>query len=252
MLMEGVVDSILKSKLEQLLAAIDAFIDALRFSARGDDIWRFWGYREHMRVYNDLVTIAGKLVVTEVLVYRYDLDAVPSPGNSIAMQQKGFFDSVLVNAQILRALTQQQIGSTVDKVVDIANFISANLRRGLHSRPEKEREVQDALETLFVGKGLQKGLDYDRETGRVKVSVKESVPDFILPKLGLALEVKLADSANRLRSTVDEINADIRSYRTGYAHILFVIYDIGQVRDEEQFKRGLEDSVGIRLIVVKH
>jgi hypothetical protein len=246
------VDQLRKTRLEQLLGAIDAFIDAMRFSARGEDIWRFWSYREHMRTYNNLYAVAGELVVSDIPTYRYDLEAVTSPGSTIAMQQKGYFDSVLVNAQMLRALVQQQLGPTTDKVMDIANFVAANLRRGFHSQPENERQVQDVLETLFIGRGLQKGLDYDRETGRVKVSVKESIPDFILPKLGLAVEVKFVETATRLRGVVDEINADIRSYGTAYAHLLFVVYDVGQVRDEEQFKRGLEDSVGIRLVVVKH
>lgn len=246
------MDQLRRTKLEQLLGAIDAFIDALRFSANGEDIWRFWGYRDHMRTYNDLQTTASKLVATDVPMYQYDLSKVPGPGETVAMQQKGYFDSVLVNAQMLRALVQQQLGPATHRVVDIANFLSVNLRRALHAHPKNEREVQDALEALLVGKGLQKGLDYDRESGRVKISVKESVPDFIFPKLGLAAEVKLVDSQSRMRKAVDEINADIRAYGTSYSHLLFVVYDVGQIRDEAQFKRGLENPVGIRLIVVKH
>ena len=67
---------------------------------------------------------------------------------------------------------------------------------------------------------LQKGQDYDREVGRVKVSTKEVVPDFILLKLSLALEVKLIKTSTRVREVVDEINADIAAYSKVYRTIL--------------------------------
>lgn len=99
---------------------------------------------------------------------------------------------------------------------------------------------------------MVKGVDYDRETGRVKVSIKEVVPDFILPKLGLAIEVKLSKDRSKSKIIVDEINADIMSYGKEYASILFIVYDLGSIRDEVEFKRDLEITDGVSLIVVKH
>jgi hypothetical protein len=64
--------------------------------------------------------------------------------------------------------------------------------------------------------------------------------------------VKLSDSTAKLRAIVDEINADIRAYATRYDRQLYVIYDLGTIRDEEEFKRGLEDARGVRVVVVKH
>ncbi len=98
---------------------------------------------------------------------------------------------------------------------------------------------------------MARGTDYDRETGRVKVSGKESVPDFVFPNLKLCLEVKLAKSPDKLRAIVDEINADIRAYGTQYERQLYVVYDLGTVRDEAEFKRGLEDAPGVSVLVVK-
>ena len=51
---------------------------------------------------------------------------------------------------------------------------------------------------------------------------------------------------------MDEINADIRAYGTQYERQLYVIYDLGIIRDEAEFKRGLEDAPGVSIIVVKH
>lgn len=95
-------------------------------------------------------------------------------------------------------------------------------------------------------------MDYDRETGRVKVSVKEVVPDFIFLRLGLAIEVKLTAERSKTKAIVDQINADIQSYVKKYSSILFVVYDVGTIRDETEFKQGLEHKGSISVIVVKH
>ena len=71
---------------------------------------------------------------------------------------------------------------------------------------------------------MEKGVDYDREVGRVKVAIKEVVPDFIFQKLGMALEVKLSKSTSKSKTIIDEINADILSYSKEYRSVLFLIY----------------------------
>jgi hypothetical protein len=86
----------------------------------------------------------------------------------------------------------------------------------------------------------------------VKTSGKESVPDFIFPHLKLCLEVKLSKSSDKLRAIVDEINADIRAYGTLYERQLYVVYDLGTIRDEAEFKRHLETVPGVSVIIVKH
>jgi REase_DpnII-MboI len=83
---------------------------------------------------------------------------------------------------------------------------------------------------LLIGRGLAKGIDYDREVGQVKVSIKEVIQDFILPKLSLAIEVKLAKTDTKARSIVDEINADIQAYGRKYDQILFIVHDVGSIR----------------------
>lgn len=99
---------------------------------------------------------------------------------------------------------------------------------------------------------MSKGIDYDRETGRVKTSGKESVPDFTVPLLKLCLEVKLLKSADQHKALVDEINADIRAYGTQYERQFYVVYDLGFIRDEPEFKRDLEDVPGVSVLIIKH
>jgi hypothetical protein len=126
------------------------------------------------------------------------------------------------------------------------------LRRVIFDLPDREIEIQEGIEGLIVGRGMAKGIDYDRETGRVKTSGKESVPDFVFPNLNLCLEVELSKSPDKLRAIVDEINADIRTYSTRYDRQLYIVYDLGIIRDEEEFKRDLEDAPGVSAVVVKH
>ena len=113
-------------------------------------------------------------------------------------------------------------------------------------------EIQDTIETLLIGKGLCKGIDFNREVGRVKVSIKEVIPDFIFPKLGLALEVKFTNDKTKTKRIIDQINADIRAYSKEYSNLLFVVYDIGTITDVNEFKNDIQNKDIINVIIVKH
>jgi hypothetical protein len=157
---------------------------------------------------------------------------------------KELFDLAYSNVALLKSLLEGEIGYAEDEIRNLMDFIQANLRRAVFAVPDKEVDVKNAIEALIVGRGMAKGIEYDRETGRVKTSGKESIPDFIFPHLKLCLEVKLSKSADKLRAIVDEINADIRAYSTQYERQLYIIYDVGTIRDEEEFKRDLEAAPG--------
>lgn len=64
--------------------------------------------------------------------------------------------------------------------------------------------------------------------------------------------MKLSKSGDKLRAIVDEINADIRAYGTLYERQLYVLYDLGTIRDEAEFRRDLETAPGVSVVVVKH
>ncbi|MDQ3897336.1 MAG: hypothetical protein M3326_08885 [Actinomycetota bacterium] len=109
------------------------------------------------------------------------------------------------------------------------------------------------IEQLLIGRGLEKGIDYDREVGRVKVSSKEVVPDFVLPQLDTAIEAKLLKHPLSLGRMIDEINAEIQAYSQKYHSIVFVVYDVaGVVRDDAEFRRDLEAVDGVKVVLVKH
>lgn len=243
-------------RLEGCLHMTEALLDAMDVALRSTDpkdVWRFASFRQFMRKANELVVIAEAVEHIDAPVDRYNLDAVPTSTNSIAMVQQEMFEAVRANLGILRAYLVNRVHPKSERISEIADFLQSTLRRGVLTRPEREKDVQDTIEQLLIGRGLEKGLNYDREVGRVKVSAKEVIPDFVLPQLSTAIEVKLLKEATAIGRVVDEINADIRAYGRHYSAIVFVVYDVaGVVRDETEFRRDLEAEEGVKVLVVKH
>ena len=138
-----------------------------------------------------------------------------------------------------------------DEFENIANFFRSKLRASIFSIPSKEVEVQNSIESLLIGRNMTKGIDYDRETGKFEFSGKEYIPDFIIPKMNLCIEVKLLREGKKSR-VIDEINADITAYSTKYERLLFVVYDLGVIRDEAEFRRDIENAgASIKVVIVK-
>ena len=64
--------------------------------------------------------------------------------------------------------------------------------------------------------------------------------------------MKLLKAADQLKAMIDEINADIRVYGKLYERQLYVVYDLGIIRDEAEFKHDLENAVGVSVLIIKH
>jgi len=243
-----------KEKLRQYLDNIRALEDAMRFVVHTNDtsVWRFSSYKEFMRKYNDIAIKVSKEVPHDGLYDIYDLEKVKGWADTLADQQKNYFHLILANIAILRSLIENKLNVKNDEITNLKNFFIANLRRAILHDPNNEFNIQDTIEQLLIGKGLNKGIDYDREVGRVKISIKEVKPDFIFPKLSLAIEVKLSKTKTKSKEIVDEINADIQAYSKEYKQILFVIYDIRTIRDETEFKNDIDNKDNIQLVIIKH
>lgn len=248
------MEEAVRDGLREALLTVTALKSSMEHALRSDPnaVWRHTTYRQYMRKYNDVVAYVRTLCPITAPIDVYDLDKVPHSGNTVMPVQKELFESVHANLSILEAWLSTRVDLPAEKAESLKNFFEANLRRAIFAAPTQEREVQNAIEQLLIGRGLTKGLDYDRETGRVKVSIKEVVPDFILPKLSLAIEVKLAKSDSKAKAIVDEINADIQAYGRAYSHLLFIVYDLGTIRDTLEFTRDLESVDSVEAIVVKH
>ncbi|MGT2801612.1 hypothetical protein [Streptococcus henryi] len=165
--------------------------------------------------------------------------------------QKTFMETVLLETDFLISFLNNSIEFSEDEFNNLENFIASKLRKTIHEKPLKEKEIQNAIENLFLGKNWSKGIDYDRETGKFNFSGREYVPDFIIPNINLAIEVKLLREGKKSK-IIEEINADITAYSKNYSKLLFIIYDLGEIRDELELRRDLEVKDDIKVIVVKH
>jgi hypothetical protein len=167
----------------------------------------------------------------------------------------GIINDFAVQQEILSAikvtLLLRESNERTAEPKNILNFLQSRVRSAVMKKPESEKDVQNVVEQILIGYGLTKGIDYDCEVGRVKVSSKEVIPDFIFPKFGLALEIKLFKNISQRSKLIDEINADIQAYGKTYAAVAFLIYDLGFIRDELEFKQGLDNQNNVFILIVK-
>ena len=152
---------------------------------------------------------------------------------------------------MLLNVLENQIDYNDDERLNLYNLISTRFRSVFRVAPSSEKEVQDKLEDFFIENSFDKGIDYDRETGKFNFSGREYIPDFIVPKLKLCIEVKLIKDKNRKSKVIEEINSDITAYQKKYEHILFIVYDLGTIRDEIEFKRDIEANERNSVIILK-
>lgn len=242
-----------KEELRKLHRNAKALQDTMKFAMLNDDnkISQYGSFKNYARKYNQIAISTSKIIDTSLLDF-YDLEKLKSPYDLTWPQQKNIFDSILMNVGLLISVIENHLDLKDSKSQELKNFLGTNLRKAVFDLPKNEKSVQDSIEKLLIGKGFSKGVDYDRETGRVKVSIKEVIPDFIFPKISLALEVKFCKDTTKSKAIVDEINADIKSYSKDYTNLLFLIYDVGSIRDEDEFKNDLDNSSNIQVLVVKH
>ncbi len=78
------------------------------------------------------------------------------------------------------------------------------------------------------------------------------IPDFIFSKIDTIVETKLCKTNDKEKAIISEINDDIVAYKTKHCNIVFVVYDIGIIRDQDLFKNSLEASENVIVSIVKH
>lgn len=241
-------------ELRRYLNHTKAIMDSMEMSARNpEEIWRYASYKEYIKKYNDLsCEIAKYYQGSNISLVYYNVEKIPGSADTVIFQQKEYFDSVYVNLSIIKAHLENELDLKKDEAFNIKNFFQANLRKAVLHTPNNENNIQDVVEQLLIGRGLSKGIDYDRETGRIRVSIKEVIPDFIIHRLNMAIEVKFTKDKERSKNIVDEINADIKAYSKKFTRQLYIIYDIGSIRDENEFKNDLDNADNISVIVIKH
>lgn len=172
--------------------------------------------------------------------YRADLEVA----RGLLLAARDFLESHTME----EAYTGAGTAADSDATIRVINLIERKLRKAIRQVPAKEKEVQDAFETLLVGADIP----YSRETDAIEYSSKTYTPDFSLKELGLAVEIKLCARAGREKEIIAEINDDILAYQSVYTNMLFAVYDTGCIRDVDRFTAPFEDRDNVMVRVIKH
>ena len=207
------------------------------------------GYPVYINEYNRLLPYVFELFgeEAEALFQPIDIGKQINPNHAIGSLWRTYSELASVRLSALAAYVQSKLG-VADKESDaVVDLILAKLRPSMFKDPDNEDDVQDAMEIMFNARGL----DYRREKATIEYSSKQFVPDFTFENLNLAVEAKLCKSDSKEKAIIDEINADIPAYQTKYSRMIFVVYDLGFIRDVDKFKSGIEGNPGVRLLVIK-
>ena len=148
-------------------------------------------------------------------------------------------------SQVFEGKSIPQEASAIFRIIDIGE---RKLRKVFRNKPQNEKEVQDAFENLLIGADVH----YSRESETIEYSSKNYIPDFIIKDIDLAVELKFCAKDTREKEIIAEINDDILAYRTKYENILFLIYDMGFIRDIDRFIDIFESNQNVFVRVIKH
>ncbi|MCJ2059815.1 hypothetical protein MKL09_25205 [Methylobacterium sp. J-048] len=250
-------DAPLSREAVRVLRGLSARVGALRrameavMAGTTPDHAKWVAFKSYAKSYNEM---AALYITTtkDPTPTMYNLEKIKSSMDTLWPVQKEIFDMIYVDVLTMDALLIQFDTGKTASLSELQDLLSANLRKVIFARPDREVEIQNAIETLLVGRGYQKAVDYDRETGKFKFSGKEFIPDFIFPTVGTALEVKLIRERAHVSKCIEEMSADIPAYLSKYADILFCVYDLGEIRDVNEFQEGIAKQPGVRICVVKH
>ena len=102
----------------------------------------------------------------------------------------------------------------------------------------------------------------DRFEAHVRIPILQQPGEFARDRATLRRSERTEDVSSdprgrvakegREKEIITEINDDILAYQTKYGNLLFVVYDVGFIRDIDRFIDSFEKSTNVIVRVVKH
>ncbi len=156
------------SELKDLSVRVDALRRAMDAATAGStpDHAKWVNYKSFGGAYNSFASKYVELSGDDSIAI-YKVDDLPKWADTGWPQHKTFFETIYAATLILSAaLSKFDVGPS-KMISGIEDLLVANLRKVIFAQPEREIDVQNAIEALMVGRGYQKGIDYDRESGKL-------------------------------------------------------------------------------------
>ncbi len=152
----------------------------------------------------------------------------------------------LKSSEISEVYEDANLIPETSELITIINLGEKKLRKVIREIPTKEKEIQDKFEDLL----LANDLEFSKEFPHIIYSSKQYIPDFSFEKLNLAVEIKLCKNDEKV--LIAQLNDDILAYRTKFKNILFIIYDLGNIRDIDNFKNSFDAYDDVIIQIIKH
>ena len=188
-------------------------IQATLYNSSMSERNRYVSFKSFAETYNALEEEAKRVLRVPTVLCTFDINNMGSQMDTFGSTQKQIMEEVYLHSGLLLSALEGSLDFVSDETENLSDFFQSRLRSVIFQKPDREVEVQNAIESLLLGRGFQKGSDYDRESGKFEFSGKEYIPDFIIPKLKLCIEVKLLKEGRRSKM-VEEISADITAYKS--------------------------------------
>lgn len=154
----------------------------------------------------------------------------------------------LKNSKIEEVYDGKNTSDEASMILKIINILERKLRKIIRNSPTTEKEIQDSVENLLIASDII----YKREFPSISYSSKKYIPDFSFSKQSLVLEIKFCNRQTREKELIAEINDDIMAYKQDFSNLLFLIYDIGFIRDVNLFASEFEKDESVLLRIIKH
>ena len=194
----------------------------------------------------------GQMIIHDIRNFNYYVNQKQEQAfRSQMIQAKGVLNAAidhLNDSEIDEVYEGKNSGPESSEIIKIINIVEDKLRKIIREDPKREKEIQDSFENLLI----LSSIEYKREFPAISYSSKNYIPDFSIDKLDLVIEIKFCNSDTREKELISEINDDILAYGTKYGNLLFVIYDMGKIRDIDKFKESIEKNINIIVKVIKH
>jgi len=158
------------------------------------------------------------------------------------------FSAVKMETNSLVVFLEEKLGKSEEIVKNLLGVLGSKLRPTFRELPKSEGEVQEKVDTVLNVSNFS----YLREQVTIPFSSKYFKPDFTFENENTVLEVKFCGRTNREKELIDEINGDIKAYKTKYKKLIFLVYDLGFIRDVDKFKQDIHNDTDIYIEVIKH
>ena len=135
-------------------------------------------------------------------------------------------------------------------IADLINKLEKSLRKVVDDKPTDELEIHRAIEKLLAGTNYEN--EFTKDIEAIPFSGRSYKPDFVFPKLEIALEVKFCDNKKDVKNIIKQMSDDIHPYKKRYPNVLFVVYDLDFIQNVDEFVNDFNKIENVRVIIIKN